>query len=177
MKKIYLTILTVLISFSVLFAQEKRESISKQPVKTNVEKVSKTTKDAVTSNSSINTTTAVNVATYDFTVAGAAYVDVSKENPPMIVVNNIAGQDVYAMIAGDANSDGRIKYNGSASDRVDILLEVGFSNPNNIVTAYSANDVNMDGKVKYNGSASDRVDILVSVGFSNPNNIVETHVP
>ncbi len=79
---------------------------------------------------------------------------------------------VWAMWSGNPNGDDMVKYNGSSSDRVKILIKVGFSTPNNIVSGYFDEDVNMDGDVKYNGSSNDRVKVLLNVGFSTPNNII-----
>jgi hypothetical protein len=159
MNKIYFFLTTLLISFSVLFAQGNRETISEQTTKANIEKVSPNTIDAATSNSSINSTAAVNVATYDFTVAGAAYVDVSKGNPPMIVVDNVGGIDVYAMAAGDANSDGNV---------TTLDLTVWLPDNNTAASGYLNSDMNMDGNT---------TTLDLTKWLPNNNIAMSTHVP
>lgn len=171
MNKIKYSLLALCLSASAMLAQDKFDETEQVRTKAAKEIVLQKAVSPETTNS-VNT--AATIATYDFTVAGAAYVDATKSNPPM----KDLGGGVYGMIAGDVNGDGKVKYNGSSADRVAILVEVGFTTPNNVISGvYSASDVNMDGDVKYNGSSADRVDVLVGVGFTTPNNVIETHVP
>jgi hypothetical protein len=65
----------------------------------------------------------------------------------------------------------RLLYTGSGNDRDPILVTVGSTTPNNVVSnTYSTRDVNMNGQVKYTGSSNDRDPILVNVGSTTPNN-------
>jgi len=80
--------------------------------------------------------------------------------------------------SGDVGFNGEIKYTGSGNDRDPILVTVGSTTPNNVVTdAYSTRDVNMNGEVKYTGSGNDRDPILVNVGSTTPNNIRTQQLP
>ena len=80
--------------------------------------------------------------------------------------------------AGDANGNGTVKYTGTANDRDPILITVGSTTPNNMVSGiYSTHDVNMNGNVKYAGSGNDRDPILVNVGSTTPNNIRVQQLP
>ena len=85
---------------------------------------------------------------------------------------------VNTLWAGDVTGNHQLKYTGSGNDRDPILVSVGSTTPNNILTnQYSARDVNMDGTVKYTGSANDRDPILVNVGSTTPNNIRVEQLP
>ena len=85
---------------------------------------------------------------------------------------------VQVLWAGDVTGNHQIKYTGSANDRDPILVSVGSTTPNNILTAqYSTRDVNMDGIVKYTGSQNDRDPLLVNVGSTTPNNPRTEQVP
>ena len=79
--------------------------------------------------------------------------------------------------AGDVNGSGAIKYTGSSNDRDPILVTVGSTTPNNVVSTYSTRDVNMNGQVKYTGSGNDRDPILVNVGSTTPNNVRTQQLP
>lgn len=83
-----------------------------------------------------------------------------------------------ALWSGDTNGDGTLKYTGAGNDRDPVLLVVGGTTPNNVVSeVYDPRDVNMDGQVKYTGAANDRDPILVNVGGTNPNNVRSAQVP
>jgi len=71
--------------------------------------------------------------------------------------------------AGDATSNGQVKYTGAGNDRDPILTIVGSNSPNGIVNGYSTRDVNLNGQVKYTGSGNDRDPILLNVGSASPN--------
>ncbi|MEZ0538344.1 Ig-like domain-containing protein [Fibrella arboris] len=68
-----------------------------------------------------------------------------------------------ALWAGDANHNGKVKYQGTANDLILIFSEVigaqtGSTNPlynYNNALGYYFGDVNMDGKVKYQGTSND----------------------
>ena len=79
----------------------------------------------------------------------------------------IAGARV--LWAGDATSNGQVKYTGAGNDRDPILTIVGSNSPNGIVNGYSTRDVNLNGQVKYTGSGNDRDPILLNVGSASPN--------
>ena len=80
--------------------------------------------------------------------------------------------------AGDVSFNAEAKYTGSANDRDPILVSVGSTTPNNVVTnTYSTRDVNLNGEVKYTGSGNDRDLILVNVGSTTPNNVRTQQIP
>ncbi|MFN3850360.1 MAG: hypothetical protein ACK4NY_13075 [Spirosomataceae bacterium] len=110
---------------------------------------------------------------------------------------NLAGYDGQEMVqmgsrkalwVGDTNLDGKVKYNGSGTDGLQISSEVlghsgntsGSYNYNNAF-GYYRGDVNMDGKTKYSGATNDRILIQQTIlGFplntsqlNNYNNLVE----
>jgi hypothetical protein len=125
---------------------------------------------AVMSNSTVTFSNPPTVTSYDFTIGDGSQfygTNGAKELEP----------NVWGMIAGDANGDGKVKYNGAANDKNSILSEVGLITPNNVVNGYSKNDINMDGVVTYNGASNDKNKILAVVGLLTPNNIIQTQVP
>ncbi|MBK9758968.1 MAG: proprotein convertase P-domain-containing protein [Flavobacteriales bacterium] len=80
--------------------------------------------------------------------------------------------------AGDVTFDGNAQYTGNGNDRDPILVTVGSTTPNNVVSGtYSSRDVNMDGNVQYTGSGNDRDPILVNVGSTTPNNVRLQQLP
>ena len=80
--------------------------------------------------------------------------------------------------AGDVTFNGNIAYIGSGNDRDPILVTVGNTTPNNIISGtYSTRDVNMNGNVQYIGSGNDRDLILVNVGNTTPNNVRVQQLP
>lgn len=83
-----------------------------------------------------------------------------------------------ALWAGDVSFNHIVKYTGSGNDRDPILVTVGSTTPNNVVTnAYSTRDVNLNGEVKYTGTSNDRDPILVNVGSTTPNNVRVQQLP
>ena len=79
---------------------------------------------------------------------------------------------------GDVTANAQVKYTGSGNDRDPILVTVGSTTPNNVVSGtYSSRDVNMDGSVKYTGSGNDRDPILLTVGSTTPNNVRPAQLP
>ena len=82
-----------------------------------------------------------------------------------------------ALWAGDVTFNGQVKYTGSGNDRDPILIAVGSTTPNNVISTYSTRDVNLNGQVKYTGSGNDRDPILVNVGSTTPNNIRVQQLP
>ena len=81
------------------------------------------------------------------------------------------------MWAGDVSGNGTVKYNGSANDRLPVLVRIGGTNVNATVNGYYPEDVNMNGTVKYNGSGNDRLIILQVIGGTNVNATKTTRVP
>jgi hypothetical protein len=85
---------------------------------------------------------------------------------------------VQVLWAGDVTFNGQLKYTGSGNDRDPILVTVGRTTPNNVVSnTYSTRDVNMNGQVKYTGTGNDRDPILVNVGSTTPNNVRVQQLP
>ncbi len=84
---------------------------------------------------------------------------------------------VQVLWSGDVTFNHQIKYTGSGNDRDPILVTVGSTTPNNVVSGYSTRDVNLNGEVKYTGSGNDRDRILVNVGSTTPNNIRVEQLP
>jgi len=82
-----------------------------------------------------------------------------------------------ALWAGDATSNGQVKYTGSSNDRDPLLTTVGSTTPNATVNGYSTRDVNLNGQVKYTGSANDRDPILINVGSTTPNATRSAQLP
>lgn len=75
----------------------------------------------------------------------------------------------FALIAGNANGNTNVRYNGASNDRTALLARVGLTTPNAIIAGYYLEDLNLNGEVKYNGSANDRLIILSTVGIGTPN--------
>ncbi|MDX1477353.1 MAG: CRTAC1 family protein [Saprospiraceae bacterium] len=98
-------------------------------------------------------------------------VDITPAQLPGNVLTEV-GSGLYAMRAGDANGDQRIKYNGASNDKNAILTAVGLLTPNNTVSGYAQCDVNFDGIVKYNGALNDKNQVLDQVGLASPNNLI-----
>ncbi|MCD4680939.1 MAG: PKD domain-containing protein, partial [Bacteroidales bacterium] len=67
--------------------------------------------------------------------------------------------NVFAMIGGDINSDGTLKYSGPGNDRGLILQKIinesGSTIITTILTGYYQEDITLDGKLKYSGPAND----------------------
>jgi hypothetical protein len=90
----------------------------------------------------------------------------------------VGGGAAQVLWAGDVTFNGQIKYTGSGNDRDPILVTVGSTTPNNVVSnTYSTRDVNMNGQVKYTGTGNDRDPILVNVGSPTPNNVRTQQLP
>lgn len=82
-----------------------------------------------------------------------------------------------ALQAGNALTDGQIKYIGAGNDRDPILVIVGATVPTNVATGYQPTDINLDGQIKYTGLNNDRDPILVNVGGTTPNNVIFEQLP
>lgn len=82
-----------------------------------------------------------------------------------------------ALQAGNALTDGQIKYIGAGNDRDPILVIVGATVPTNVASGYQPTDINLDGQIKYTGQNNDRDPILVNVGGTTPNNVIFEQLP
>lgn len=87
----------------------------------------------------------------------------------------VAGKQ--ALWCGDVSHNGQIKYTGAGNDRDPILVAVGGTTPNNVITGYRFEDVNMDGAVKYTGTDNDRDPILMSIGGTAANSVKNAQLP
>jgi hypothetical protein len=106
--------------------------------------------------------------TVDFTTMSAAntYNAPGYEGVEMVTLSN--GQ--RALWGGNANLDGKVKYDGGGNDRTAVLANV-ISHPDNgglvfnfdFGFGYYVGDINMDGKVKYNGAGNDQV-LIQAIG-------------
>ena len=84
---------------------------------------------------------------------------------------------INALWMGNVVRDGGLKYTGSGNDRDPILVRVGSTVPNNVVTGYFPEDCTLDGQVKYTGGGNDRDPILVNVGSTVPTNVRVEQLP
>lgn len=71
----------------------------------------------------------------------------------------------------------RLQYTGAGNDRDPILIRVGSTTPNAVITGYFIEDVNMGGTVSYVGPGNDRDPILVNIGGSTPTNVLQEQLP
>lgn len=97
MKKLYLIAVTLLLSFTIVLAQEKQEKIGDTP---QLNKVSKQV-NADQTNGAIKVNSTAAVVTYDFTTGADKY------HGGAAAAKDLGG-GVWGMIAGDANGDGSI---------------------------------------------------------------------
>ena len=88
---------------------------------------------------------------------------------------DVAGTQV--LWEGNVALDNSIKYTGASNDRDPIILFIGGTTPNNVITGYRPEDVNMDGSVKYTGATNDRDPILVNIGSTTPNSTKLEQLP
>ncbi len=111
--------------------------------------------------------------------AAAAEIDFTLPSTPTFGTNARKSiGPVQVLWSGDVTGNRQLKYTGTGNDRDPLLVAVGSTTPNNILTGqYDRKDVNMDGTVKYTGSANDRDPILVNVGSTTPNNTRTEQVP
>ncbi len=84
--------------------------------------------------------------------------------------------NTYALWAGNANNDSRIRYQGSSNDtnyiKDKILTHPNNTNNNNLFfyNGYDIADVNMDGRIRYQGSGNDS-NIIKDIILTHPNNL------
>jgi outer membrane protein assembly factor BamB len=88
---------------------------------------------------------------YDFTTsADKAYQNQSYTSAVQI-------GNIWAMRAGNANSNNNVKYNGPGNDQNQVLnVKLAGSLSQIITNAYSPEDLNMDGTIKWNGPNNDQ---------------------
>ncbi|MCB0611144.1 MAG: hypothetical protein KDD12_25705 [Lewinella sp.] len=121
-------------------------------------------------------------------VAGSVTLDFTQmtsdqlfNNPGFDGLETTAMSSKRALWAGNANADGKVKYDGSGNDRVKVLSDVIQFAGNtesafnyDLAFGYFQGDINMDGKVKYDGSGNDRVLIqAIVVVLYPPNQITQ----
>ena len=82
-----------------------------------------------------------------------------------------------ALWMGDTNRDGAVKYTGAGNDRDPILLRVGSTTPNSVVSGIYSEDVNLDGVTKYTGANNDRDPVLLVIGSTTPNTVRVQQLP
>lgn len=76
------------------------------------------------------------------------------------------GGGLFGMLAGDANNNKEVTFNGFSNDKDAIILKLGF-NPNGIILgAYETEDVNMNGEVTFNGFSNDKDFIVLQLLFN-----------
>ncbi len=111
---------------------------------------------------------------------GANATTINLKQSSTVAYGTEARRDVNGTLvlwSGNVVSDNAIKYTGSGNDRDPIIVAVGGTTPNNVISGYRVEDVNMDGSVKYTGSANDRDPILVNVGSTLPTNTKVQQLP
>ncbi|TDH23525.1 hypothetical protein EXU57_17135 [Segetibacter sp. 3557_3] len=95
---------------------------------------------------------------YDFTTGA----DKSFQN--QAYTSTVLVGNAWAMRAGDANTNGNVRYSGPANDQNQLLNnKLGGSIANLITSAYAPEDLNMDGTIKYNGPANDQNFLLNTI--------------
>ena len=92
---------------------------------------------------------------------------------------------IGAMIAGDVNNDGQLKYSGPGNDRGLILQRIinvsGSSSITTTISGYYSEDVNLNSEVKYSGPQNDPSLIIQNLvnltGSSSITSVFNTVVP
>ncbi|MBK8944917.1 MAG: hypothetical protein IPM32_06530 [Ignavibacteriae bacterium] len=152
MKNQIILVVFFLVSVCVLNAQTSKKITESSPAE-KTEIVNKQNAEISSKVGGINSPQATNVATYDFTVSGAAYVNPNITTPPMKEV----APNVFAMWNGDANNDGSI----TNADKAPI-------NSAKVFEGYHVGDLNWDGSVTNADKA---------VVNNNKPTTPQTHVP
>lgn len=95
---------------------------------------------------------------YDFTTsANKAYQNQS-------YTSTVQMGNIWAMRAGNANSNNNVKYNGPANDQNQILnVKLAGSLSNILNNIYAPEDINMNGNVKWNGPGNDQNFLLNTI--------------
>ena len=95
---------------------------------------------------------------YDFTTAA------NKAYQNKSYTSTVQVGSIWAMRAGNANSNNNVKYNGPANDQNQILnLKLMGSLSNILNNVYAPEDINMNGNVKWNGPGNDQNFLLNTI--------------
>lgn len=95
---------------------------------------------------------------YDFTTAP------NKAYQNQTYTSTVQDGSIWAMRAGNANSNNNVKYNGPANDQNQILnLKLMGSLSNILNNVYAPDDINMNGNVKWNGPGNDQNFLLNTI--------------
>lgn len=78
------------------------------------------------------------------------------------------GPDRMVLWAGNATTDGQLKYAGPDNDRDPLLQLIGSAVPTAWSTGYLKEDLNLDGVVRYTGTLNDRDLLLRNSGGADP---------
>lgn len=125
---------------------------------------------------SIRTATGLDLITpslHDFTTAGSqAYINPAISNPNMSQVGT-----VFAMWAGNANSNNTIRYTGPLNDNT-VLLNTILSGSKSAIlnNVYSPGDFNMNGTVRYTGPLNDNTILLNTTLGGSKSAIYTQHI-
>ena len=145
MKKLYLFAVTLLLSFTIVMAQEKQEKIGDTP---QLKKVSKQAVGDQTSGAiKVNSTTAV--VTYDFTTGPDKYYNGAAGAKDL-------GGGVWGMIAGETNSSGVVT--NADKDLIDANINA---------TGYLIGDTNLSGVIT--NADKDDIDANINRASQVPN--------
>lgn len=101
----------------------------------------------------------------DFSLGtGEAYTntDPSYSNGNMRLIGSL-----YAMWAGNVNSNDVVSYIGGTNDKDAILSALSFNSTNSILNTYHKADINMNTTVSYIGGSNDKDAILPNIGFNS----------
>ena len=91
------------------------------------------------------------------------------------------GVGKFAMIAGDVNKDGKIKYSGSGNDRSPILTKLIALTGLNQLTGFYSNiylneDVNLNAQVRYSGTKNDPAIIVQNLAKLNHTTAIKGNI-
>lgn len=89
------------------------------------------------------------------------------------------GNNAYGLMAGDANADGELNYDGTDNDHQHLINLINdASDPTQTVSnGYCPEDTNLDGKVKISGAGNDRGFILQNIGGTSISGSIQSQVP
>lgn len=106
-------------------------------------------------------------ATIDFTSGSGSYdftTSANKSYQNQSYTSTVQIGSVWAMRAGNANSNNNVKYNGPANDQNQVLnIKLLGSLGNVLNNVYAPEDINMNGNVKWNGPGNDQNFLLNTI--------------
>ena len=106
-------------------------------------------------------------ATIDFTSGSGSYdftTSANKSYQNQAYTSTVQMGSIWAMRAGNSNSNNNVKYNGPANDQNQILnLKLMGSLSNILNNVYAPDDINMNGNVKWNGPGNDQNFLLNTI--------------